>query len=316
MTYSKSNTAAISITSNTVLIILKLVVGIMTGAVSVLAEAIHSALDLVAAIIAFFGVRAADKPADREHPFGHGKWENVSGTIEAVLIFIAAIWIIYEAINRIIHGGAVEMLGWGVAVMLISVIANTMVSRRLFKVAKATDSVALEADGQHLRTDVMTSAGVLVGLVLVQLTGLEILDPIIAIGVALIIIKAAYDILRKSFGGIVDTGLPDEENTVIAEIIEVHREKLAGFHGLRTRKAGSHRFAELHLVMPKYLSVDEAHRICDHLEEELKSKLPLLEITLHVEPCDDDNCPTCAVTCTERKTKQKRRRTVKSNNRT
>jgi cation diffusion facilitator family transporter len=308
MSHLKSRTAAISVASNTVLIILKVVVGIMTGAVSILAEAIHSALDLVAAIIAFFGVRAADKPADQEHPFGHGKWENVSGTIEAVLIFIAAVWIIYEAVNRILHNAAVEMLGWGIAVMLVSVIANTLVSRRLFKVAKATDSVALEADGQHLRTDVMTSAGVLIGLALVQLTGLEILDPVIAIFVALIIIKAAYDILRKSFGSIVDTGLPDEEQAVIADIINAHREKLAGFHGLRTRKAGSQRFAELHLVMPRYLSVDEAHRVCDHLEEDLKSRLPMLEITLHVEPCEDENCPLCAVTCPERKTRKKPRR--------
>ncbi|TFG46522.1 MAG: cation transporter, partial [Dehalococcoidia bacterium] len=246
MSYSKSRTAALSVASNTLLIILKVIAGIMTGAVSVLAEAIHSALDLVAAIIAFFGVRAADKPAEREHPFGHGKWENVSGTIEAVLIFIAAIWIIYEAINRIIHGAAMELLGWGVAVMLVSVIANTLVSRRLFKVARATDSLALEADAQHLRTDVITSAGVLAGLLLVQLTGLEILDPLIAIVVATIIIKAAYDILRKSFGGIVDTGLPADEEEVISQIIAAHRQKLAGFHDLRTRKAGSNRFAELH----------------------------------------------------------------------
>jgi divalent metal cation (Fe/Co/Zn/Cd) transporter len=137
---------------------------------------------------------------------------------------------------------------------------------------------------------------------------LEILDPVIAIFVALIIIKAAYDILRKSFGSIVDTGLPDEEQAVIAEIINAHREKLAGFHGLRTRKAGSQRFAELHLVMPRYLSVDEAHRVCDHLEEDLKSRLPMLEITLHVEPCEDENCPLCAVTCPERKTRKKPRR--------
>ena len=295
MTYSKTGTAALSIASNSLLIVMKVIVGIMTGAVSVLAEAIHSALDLVAAFIAFFGVRAADQPADREHPFGHGKWENVSGTIEALLIFAAAVWIIAEAVDRVIHGAEVEMLGWGIAVMAVSVIANTLVSRRLFKVARATDSVALEADGQHLRTDVITSAGVLAGLALVQITGWQILDPLVAVAVALIILKAAWDIFHKSFGGIIDTGLPEADRKAIADIIDAHRKRLAGFHDLRTRKAGSQRFAELHLVVPRYLSVDEAHRLCDHLEADLSAKIPRLEITLHVEPCEDEDCPVCAI---------------------
>ncbi|MEN8614698.1 cation diffusion facilitator family transporter [Dehalogenimonas sp. THU2] len=300
MVNTKTRAASLSVASNTLLIVLKVTVGLLTGAVSVLAEAIHSALDLVAAIIAFFGVRAADKPADREHPFGHGKWENVSGTVEAVLIFVAAIWIIYEAVKRILHGAEVELLGWGIAVMLVSVIANTLVSRHLFKIAKATDSVALEADAQHLRTDVMTSAGVLTGLALVQFTGLTVLDPIIAMAVALIIIKAAYDILKKSFGGIVDTGLPDGEEKLIADVLREHRAQLTGFHSLRTRKAGAQRFAELHLVMPRAASVEEAHRMCDHLEADLRERLPRLEITLHVEPCDEE-CDECEMECGERR---------------
>lgn len=300
MVSKKTRAASLSVASNTLLIFLKVMVGLLTGAVSVLAEAIHSALDLVAAVIAFFGVRAADKPADREHPFGHGKWENVSGTVEAILIFVAAIWIIYEAVNRILHGAEVELLGWGIAVMLVSVIANTLVSRHLFKVAKATDSVALEADAQHLRTDVITSAGVLTGLALVQFTGLTVLDPIIAMAVALIIIKAAYDILKKSFGGIVDTGLPDGEEKLIADVLREHRAQLTGFHSLRTRKAGAQRFAELHLVMPRAASVEEAHRMCDHLENDLRERLPGLEITLHVEPCDQE-CKECEVVCGERR---------------
>jgi cation diffusion facilitator family transporter len=297
-----SRAAAVSVASNSLLIFLKVTVGLLTGAVSVLAEAIHSALDLVAAVIAFFGLRAAGKPADREHPFGHGKWENVSGSIEAVLIFIAAVWIIYEAVKRIIHGGEVELLGWGMAVMAVSVVANTLVSRHLFKTAKAHDSLALEADAQHLRTDVITSLGVLLGLAAVQLTGLVILDPIIAIGVALIIVKAAWDILLKSFGGIIDTGLPPEEEKIIVETLAEHRGELVGFHQIKTRKAGAQRFVELHLVMPRTNSVEAAHRMCDHLEEDLKRRLPRLEISLHVEPCADD-CPDCAVECGARQDK-------------
>ena len=292
----QSRAAAVSVASNSLLIFLKVTVGLVTGAVSVLAEAIHSAIDLLAAVIAFFGLRAAGKPADREHPFGHGKWENVSGSIEAVLIFGAAVWIIYEAIGRIIHGGEVELLGWGMAVMAVSVVANMLVSRHLFKTAKVHDSLALEADAQHLRTDVITSLGVLVGLAAVQITGLTILDPIIAIGVALIIVKAAFDILKKSFGGIIDTGLPPEEEKLIVDTLAEHRGELVGFHQIRTRKSGAQRFVELHLVMPRTISVEEAHRMCDHLEADLKQRLPRLEISLHVEPCAD-NCPECAVEC-------------------
>jgi len=291
----QSRAAALSVASNSLLIVLKVTVGLVTGAVSVLAEAIHSSLDLIAAIIAFFGVRAAGKPADREHPFGHGKWENVSGTVEAVLICVAAAWIVYEAAGRIARGGEVELLGWGMAVMLISVIANTLVSRNLFRTARATDSVALEADARHLQTDVWTSAGVFAGLLAVQLTGLDILDPIIAIGVALVIVKAAWDILKKSFGGIIDTGLPPDEEKIIVDTLDEHRGELVGFHQIRTRKAGAQRFLELHLVMPRTISVEEAHKMCDHLETDLRRRLPRLEVSLHVEPCDDD-CPKCAAT--------------------
>jgi len=295
-----SRVAAISVGSNSLLIVLKLIVGLVTGSVSILAEAIHSSIDLLAAIIAFFGLRAAGKPADREHPFGHGKWENVSGSVEAVLIFVAAIWIIYEAVKKILHGVEVELLGWGIAVMAVSVAVNILVSRNLFKQAKIHDSIALEADGQHLRTDVITSLGVLLGLAAVQFTGLKILDPIVAIGVALIIVKAAWDILRKSFGGIIDTGLPPEEEKIIIDTLAEHRGQLVDFHEIRTRKAGAERFVDLHLVMPGTLSVEEAHRMCDHLEADLKRRLPRLEITLHVEPCDD-SCQECAMTCSSRR---------------
>jgi cation diffusion facilitator family transporter len=297
---SPSRTAAVSVASNSLLIVLKLIVGLVTGSVSILAEAIHSSIDLLAAVIAFFGLRAAVKPADREHQFGHGKWENVSGSIEAVLIFVAAVWIIFEGVKKILHGVEVELLGWGIAVMAVSVVVNILVSRNLFKQAKIHDSIALEADGQHLRTDVITSLGVLMGLAAVQITGLKILDPIVAIGVALIIVKAAWDILRKSFGGIIDTGLPPEEEKIIVDTLAEHRGQLVNFHEIRTRKAGAQRFVELHLVMPATLSVGEAHGMCDHLEADLKRKLPRLEITVHVEPCEDE-CKGCDMVCKSRR---------------
>ena len=153
---TKTGAAGLSVLSNTLLILLKLVAGILSGSVSIIAEAIHSGIDLLAALIAFVCLRIAGRPADREHPFGHGKVENVSGTIEAVLIFIAAIFIIYQAINRIIAGASVEYLGIGIAVMAISVVVNIIVSRHLLRIARDSDSIALEADARHLTADVYT----------------------------------------------------------------------------------------------------------------------------------------------------------------
>jgi cation diffusion facilitator family transporter len=296
MGYSKTRAASLSIASNSLLIAIKAIAGFLTGSISILAEAIHSLLDLVAAVIAFFGVRVADKPSDKEHPFGHGKAENVSGVIEAILIFVAAAIIIFEAISKLAEGATLEMTEIGIAVMGVSVVANILVSRHLLKVARKTDSIALEADARHLTTDVWTSAGVLVGLIVVRLTGLEALDPIIALAVAAFIIKAAYDILIKSYSGLIDARLPEAEEGMIRKCLEEHGNRLVGFHALKTRKAGSQRFIELHLVMPRDSSVADAHKVCDHLEKDLKGKFGGSLVTIHVEPCSDE-CPECRVTC-------------------
>jgi cation diffusion facilitator family transporter len=293
---TKTGAAGLSVLSNTLLILLKLVAGILTGSVSIIAEAIHSGIDLLAALIAFVSLRIAGRPADREHPFGHGKVENVSGTIEAVLIFVAAIFIIYQAINRIIAGAIVEYLSIGIAVMAISVVVNIIVSRHLLRIAMDSDSIALEADARHLTADVYTSLGVLVGLVVVQVTGLNILDPIIAIGVSIFIMRAAYNLTRKAFPSLIDVKLPEDEEALIESIMSEHMGELVGFHELRTRKAGSERYIELHMMMARDASVERAHSLCDHLEEDIKSRLPNIHVTIHIEPCDVD-CDTCPDSC-------------------
>ena len=300
MLSTKSSAAGLSVAYNSLLIILKVVAGLLTGSISILAEAIHSLLDLAAAVIAFFGVRVSDRPADEQHPFGHGKAENVSGVVEAGLIFVAAGIIIYEAAKRLITGVTVELLELGIGVMAVSVVVNIVVSRHLLKVSRATDSIALEADARHLTTDVWTSAGVLVGLVVVRLTGLVILDPIIALVVALFILKAAYDVLRKSFGGLVDIRLPEAEEAEIKSCIMAHYSELVSFHELRTRKAGSWRYIDLHLVMPKNASIEEAHRMCDHLEQDIENRLQYTSVIIHVEPCSIE-CNQCSVPCSLRK---------------
>jgi len=282
--------------SNTMLILLKVVAGILSGSISIIAEAIHSSIDLVAAVIAFVSLRIAGRPADWGHPFGHGKVENVSGTIEAGLIFVAAAFIIYYAIAKIIEGVVIEYVTVGIAVMAVSVVVNILVSRHLLRIARETDSIALEADARHLTTDVYTSLGVLVGLILVRITGLNILDPIIALGVALFILRAAYDVTRRAFPSLIDVRLPEDEETVIASCISEHFGELVGFHEMRTRKAGSERYIDLHLVMARDASVEEAHKLCDHLEEDIKSRLANTSVTIHVEPCEME-CEECPTPC-------------------
>jgi cation diffusion facilitator family transporter len=294
MSNTKTRAAAISIASNSLLILLKILAGIFTGSISLIAEAIHSTMDLAAAIIAYFSVRISDKPADEHHPFGHGKLENISGLAEGLLIFIAAGIIIYEAIHRLITGTTLEYVEIGLGIMAVSIVVNFFVSRYLLKVSRKTDSLALEADARHLTTDIMTMVGVLIGLALVRLTGLSIFDPITAILVALLIIKTAYDITKKSFGGLIDVRLPKAEEDVILTTIKEHTSQLAGFHEVRTRKSGSHRFIDFHLMLPKNISVEESHKMCDHLEEDLKSRLPNSNVIIHVEPCDVE-CGQCKI---------------------
>lgn len=292
----KTRAASLSIISNSLLIVLKLVVGISMQSVSVISEAVHSGIDLVAAGIAWYSVRKSGKPADDDHHFGHGKIENVAATIEAVLIFGAALYIIWEALLKL-RTGKVELsdLGLGAAVMGISALANYLVSRHLLNVSIKTDSVALEADAMHLRTDVYTSAGVLGGLVLIKLTGITLLDPIIAIAVALLIIKAAWDLTQSAFFHILDVKLPDDEEAVIHQTLEGYSERFLEYHKLRTRKSGHVRHIDMHLVVPKRMTVEAAHALSHEITDDIETRLQHSHILVHIEPCqrDCDGCQIC-----------------------
>lgn len=276
------------------LVLLKVAVSVITGSISILAQAMDSFLDLFAVVISLYAVRIAAKPADEEHPFGHGKVENIAAIVQAMLIFTAAGLIIYSAVRRIVTGATIELTEAGIGVMLVSIIASIFLSRHLLKVARATDSIALQANARNIAADVYSAAAVLAGLVIIRITGLNILDPIIALLVALFILKVAYDVLRGSFGGLIDVRLsPDEENIIELAIME-HQGELVSFHQLRTRKAGNQRYIDLHLVMPRSLNIDEAHQMCDHLEQDIASKLRQASITIHVEPCSEE-CEQCPI---------------------
>lgn len=296
----KTQVASLSVASNTFLTLGKVTIGLMSGSVSILSEGIHSGIDLLAAFIALFAVRESGKPADSRHAYGHGKIENVSGTIEAALIFVAALMIISEAIQKVQQiiggeGGHVGDLGLGLGLIIMGVSAtmNLIVSTKLMRVAKRTDSVALEADALHLRTDVYTSAGVFIGLLLIKITGWAILDPIIALGVALMIINASFQLTKKAFAPLVDVSLPDEEREIIAKVLLLHASEFVEFHKLRTRKAGAERHVDLHLVVAKYTSIVDVHELCDLIEEEINLKLNGTHVLIHAEPCStrEAQCP-------------------------
>lgn len=300
----KQKAASLSVISNSLLVIAKLVIGLFTGAVSVLSEAIHSAVDLIASFIAYFAVKVSSKPADNRHTYGHGKVENLSAAIEGLLIFVAAGWIIYESVTKLIHPGPVESAHWGVAVMAISAIVNFFISNRLFSVGKKTDSQALMADGLHLRTDVWTSAGVAGGLAIYQVgsyffpeTNLHWIDPVIALGVAGLILKAAWELTSEAVTLLLDVSLPKDEEEHIAGIISSMSPRVLSFHNFKTRKSGSERFVEFHLVVNKDLTVKESHDICDEITQQIKDGLPRAEVMIHVEPCLQECNGVCNGQC-------------------
>jgi cation diffusion facilitator family transporter len=285
MIRTKSGAAALSIASNALLIAIKLAAGAITGSIAILTEAIHSLIDLVASVVAFVSVRKADEPADADHPYGHEKVESLAATIEGLLILLGAAIIIYEATHRLVVGAEVERLGVGIAVMGFSVVANLVVSTVLSRQAKAHDSLALEGDAAHLRTDAMTSAGVLVGLGLVQITGDAAFDSITALAVAGAIVVAGIRIVRRSSGVLVDEALPGEEmDRIEAAIAGARTPEVAGYHRLRARRAGSRRYIDLHVQYRSGTSLERAHELAHTMRDSIEADIPRAEVLIHVEP--------------------------------
>ena len=276
------------------LILLKIIAGWISGSISVFAQAADSFLNLFAGLVTFFAVRIATKPADEEHPFGHGKVEDMAGMVQGVLLFIAAGLIIYSSVQRIINKTPIELAEAGMVAMAVSMVASILLSRHLLKVSRATGSVVLEANARNITGDIYSTAAVLVGLIVVRLTGLSILDPIIAIGIAIYIAKIAYDAINKPLLGLVDASLPRSEQAVIKSCLAEQGNQIVGFHELRTRRSGNQRYIDLHLVMAKGISLERAHQVCDLLEVDIRLKLPRTNVTIHVEPCDG-KCKQCPV---------------------
>jgi cation diffusion facilitator family transporter len=277
------------------------VVGLLTNSISIVAQAADSLLDLFAGIITLSAIRFAAKPADAEHQYGHGKAEDIAAVGQAILIFVAGGLIIYSAIDRIVTKNyVVEQPEAGIAVMAVSVVVSIFLSRHLLRVSRRTGSIALEANARNIATDVYSTSAVLAGLAILRFTGLNIIDPILAIAVAVYILKVAFDTIRKPISGLLDEKLPPSQEAVIEESLRRHSREVSGYHALRTRRSGSQSYIDLHLVIAGDISLDQAHQICDQVETEIQSALREASVTIHAEPCDNE-CEQCDATCSKRR---------------
>lgn len=285
-TSKTSRVVLLSIIASIVTMALKSAAYAFTGSVSLLSDAMESSVNLIAALIAFIALTVADRPADRSHAYGHDKAEYFSSGVEGALILVAALLIIYTAIQRFLHPAPLTDLGLGLAIALIASGINFGVSRFMLRMAKRYDSISLEADAQHLMTDVWTSVGVVAALVVVAFTpsGWQILDPIIAVAVGLNIIYTGVSLIRRSLAGLMDSSLAAGEIEQVEEAIRAFLEPGTAFHSLRTRKSGSRRFVELHVTVPGDLTVTEGHDRCQRIEASIEKCLPKTSVSTHLEP--------------------------------
>jgi cation diffusion facilitator family transporter len=284
---ARSRAAAVSIASNTVMISLKVVAGVLTGSVAILTEALHSSIDLLASFIAFFSVRRAEEPADASHRYGHEKFENAAAAAEGMLILAGSAVIVFAAVRALIHGPELEHLGVGIVVIGFASAANFAVSSWLFRRARETDSAALAGDAAHLRTDAYTSIGVLVGLALVSVTGAEWLDPVVALLIAAAIVATGFRITMGSLRVLVDEALPDDElNAIKAEIEAFAGRGVVGYHQLRTRRAGPRRYVDLHVQFRRGTTLEEAHQTAHELQDGITHALHGADVLIHIEPED------------------------------
>jgi len=283
----KRTAARWSLTSNSVLVLLKLIVGIMSGSAGVLAELVNSSADLVGAGVVYFAVRISDEPPDQSHAYGHGKIENLSGIATAALILVGGFFAATKAFYQLIHGAPLRSLGPAMGVMAFSAILNVVVSRRLLKIGRETESPALISDGFHLQTDILTSVGVLVGLLVVKITHQQIWDAVVALGVSAMVLRMGFHLAGDAIRTLADESLSLAEEQKLVDVLRSNPAVL-GFHKLRTRRSGSHRHADVHVQIDDRLSFVAAHQITEELEQELRDALPNLHPIIHMEPYEDE----------------------------
>ncbi|MFA5046334.1 MAG: cation diffusion facilitator family transporter [Paludibacter sp.] len=283
MLQEKKKVALSSVIAAIFITIFKLVIGLSTMSLGIISEALHSALDMVAAIITYFSVRVSDRPADREHNYGHGKVENLSALIETILLLVTCIWIIYEAVNRLTSGKVhIEVTYWSYIVVITSIIIDFTRSRALYKVAKKHNSQALEADALHFSTDIWSSTVVLFGLIAYQFFGWKNADSIAALLVAVIVLYISYQLGKRAIDVLLDKS-PANSTQIVRETLKLFPEVLK-YHGLKARTAGADTFIKFNVHFNPDLSLREVHSVCDIIEAKIQAQIPRSEVYIHAEP--------------------------------
>jgi cation diffusion facilitator family transporter len=280
----------LSIVAALLTITIKLIAYLLTNSVGLLSDALESCVNLIAAVVALIMLRLAEKPPDQQHEFGHNKAEYFSSAVEGGLIVLAAVSIIWSAIPRLLHPQPLENIGFGLLVAVGASLINLVVSNILIKNGKKHNSITLDADGKHLRTDVLTSAGVLIAIALVKLTGWLILDGIVAIGVALNIIWTGYQLLKRSASGLLDTSLSQEDMAKINQVFQKYEQQNIKFHSLMTRQSGQRKFIMMHVLMPGKLNINQGHELAEKIEEDIRMAFANSPTTVftHLEPVEGE----------------------------
>ncbi len=276
--------SSIAIATVVFMIAIKLGAGLSTGSIGIISQAVDSITDLLATVLALYAVRKSMEPPDALHPYGHSKVENLVSVIVGLLIIFAAVAVAREAVDRLLGGGEVMMVELGIGVMAVAVLVNLVISSHLYKVARTERSLALEADAAHLRVDVVSNLGVLIGLSLVYVTGLAFIDPSIGLVMVAYIVISGLRLIHKASSDLLDENVLPEEERIIREVLGEHSRRYRYFHALRARRGGATNYLELHLAVEGDMRVDEAHALAEHLEEEIRKRLPHFQIIIHVEP--------------------------------
>lgn len=298
----RSEASGYALASTIFLTIFKISVGLLSGSAAVFSEGLHSSLDLVSAALSFFTVREAGKPADDDHPFGHGKIETFSSLIEALFLIVAAAAMIYEGYEHLIHPEPLHYEGLAIFTIMASLVVSYWMYRHNMKAAKAVESSALEVNALHFLTDVMASGAILLGLLVLKFTDWLVIDALLAFAVAVYILVVSAKQVKGAVSELLDTQLPEHEIHHIREMLSTFKDKMIEAHDLRTRRSGSTRHIDFHLVCCGAMSVNESHAVCDQIEAKILQEYPSASVNIHVEPCDahQTNCHTTCQTFQER----------------
>ena len=278
--------AAISLATTVCLLALKLILGIISGSIAVLSDAIDSGTDVVGGTAALISVRVAARPADEDHPYGHGKVESISASVAATVVTVGGGFVVFQAVRRLVTGSPEINVGLGLPPMLIAFAANAIIGFYMRREARRARSLALASEATHLQTNVVQAAAVIAGLAAVGVTGLRLFDPLVALGLAAYMGWAAVHLAREALSEVMDVALPNEDLRAIHDVLVAHQGEIRGFHRLRSRKAGPIRHVDMHLLVDPQHTVEEAHAVCDQIEREISERLPGATVTIHMEPDD------------------------------